>query len=322
MRAVLKKHKVLLITSLVCGILYLALSIPSYGQQTAPGGGRPPVARPTGGARPAAATPPAVNNRQAATNGGQNGTVNLSTNAQGPAATQGAEAPAGVNFPFPMFSVGMGNTENRRDVGTAMQILFILTVLTLAPSILVLTTGFTRMIIVLSLTRSAMGTQQIPPNAVLIGLALFLTLFVMAPVGKQINDQALGPYMKGDITFRDGLKLAEAPLRDFMFKQTRRKDLTLFLNVAKIGAVQTKDDVPTYVLIPSFVISELKTAFEMGFLIYLPFLIIDMVVSSTLMSMGMLMLPPILISLPFKVLLFVLVDGWHLITRSLILSFN
>jgi flagellar biosynthetic protein FliP len=144
----------------------------------------------------------------------------------------------------------------------------------------------------------------------------------MAPVGREINEKALGPYMKGTIDFNAGLKLAEAPLRDFMFKQTRRKDLILFLDVAKIENVQTKDDVPTYVLIPSFVISELKTAFEMGFLIYLPFLIIDMVVSSTLMSMGMLMLPPILISLPFKVLLFVLVDGWHLISRSLIISFN
>jgi len=167
-----------------------------------------------------------------------------------------------------------------------------------------------------------MGTQQTPPNAVLIGLALFLTFFVMAPVGREINDKAIVPYMKGELSFREGLARAEGPLRDFMFRQTRRKDLMLFLNVAKIGDVQTKEDVPTYVLIPSFVISELKTAFEMGFLIYLPFLIIDMVVSSTLMSMGMLMLPPILISLPFKVLLFVLVDGWHLITRSLIVSFN
>jgi flagellar biosynthesis protein FliP len=223
---------------------------------------------------------------------------------------------------MPSVSFGLGTTESRKDVSTSLQILFLLTVLTLAPSILVLTTGFTRMIIVLSLTRSAMGTQQIPPNAVLVGLALFLTLFVMAPVGAEINKQALTPYMKGTIDFTTGVKRAEAPLREFMFRQTRGKDLMLFLNVAKLGKVNTKDDVPTYVLIPSFVISELKTAFEMGFLIYLPFLIIDMVVSSTLMSMGMLMLPPILISLPFKVLLFVLVDGWHLITRSLILSFN
>jgi len=235
---------------------------------------------------------------------------------------QTAEDDAGVSFPLPRLTFEVGSTEDREDVSLALQILFILTVLSLAPSILVLTTGFTRMIIVLSLARSAMGTQQMPPNAVLIGLALFLTLFVMAPVGREINEQALKPYLADEITFQEGVRKAEMPLREFMFRQTRRKDLTLFLNVAAISEVQTKDDVPTYALIPAFVISELKTAFEMGFLIYLPFLIIDMVVASTLMSMGMLMLPPILISLPFKVLLFVLVDGWHLITRSLILSFN
>ncbi len=279
MRAVLKRHRYSLIVAAVCGILYLGLSIPTYGQQT----------------------------------------TNAATDAARP--TQQTGGDAGIQFPLPRITVDTGNTENRDDVNLALQILFILTILSLAPSILVLTTGFTRMIIVLSLTRSAIGTQQMPPNAVLIGLALFLTLFVMAPVGREINDKALGPYLKGDIGFNEGVKRAELPLREFMFRQTRGKDLALFLNVAKIEEVQTKEDVPTYVLIPSFVISELKTAFEMGFLIYLPFLIIDMVVASTLMSMGMLMLPPILISLPFKILLFVLVDGWHLIARSLIVSF-
>jgi flagellar biosynthesis protein FliP len=283
MPLVLKKHKVFILVFIICGLLYLIFSIPSFGQTQT---------------------------------GSQTQAPKPSTQ------TNASNSPAGVSFPLPTVTVGVGNTESRKDVGTGLQILFILTILTLAPSILILTTGFTRMIIVLSLARSAMGTQQMPPNAVLIGLALFLTIFVMAPVGKQINDQALQPYMKGTIDFNAGLKKTEAPVRDFMFKQTRRNDLTLFLDVAKIGEVQTKADVPTYVLIPAFVISELKTAFEMGFLIYLPFLIIDMVVSSTLMSMGMLMLPPILISLPFKILLFVLVDGWHLITRSLILSFN
>lgn len=278
MRAVLKRHKFFLICAVVLGTLYLALSIPAYGQESA------------------------------LTNVGSDG----------PSVTDDA----GVTFPLPRLTVDIGTTEDRDDVNLGLQILFILTILTLAPSILVLTTGFTRIIIVLSLTRSAMGTQQIPPNAVLIGLALFLTLFVMAPVGSEINNNALGPYMRGEITFEEGITLAEDPLREFMFRQTRRKDLTLFLNVSKIEGVETKADVPTYALIPAFVISELKTAFEMGFLIYLPFLIIDMVVASTLMSMGMLMLPPILISLPFKILLFVLVDGWHLITRSLILSFN
>jgi flagellar biosynthetic protein FliP len=215
-----------------------------------------------------------------------------STSATPPAPQAATQSDAGVRFPLPRLTVEVGNTEDREDVSLALQILFVLTVLSLAPSILVLTTGFTRMIIVLSLTRSAMGTQQMPPNAVLIGLALFLTLFVMAPVGSKINEKALGPYLRGEITFQDGVKEAEGPLRDFMFRQTRRKDLGLFINVARIEGPQTKDDVPTYVLIPAFVISELKTAFEMGFLIYLPFLIIDMV------------------------------DGWHLITRSLILSFN
>ncbi len=281
MRKVLKRHRIFLIFGLVFGVLYLLLSLPTYGQDS------------------------------------------LATTPSGPAvATDPAEQDAGVSFPMPQLSVGVGNTENREDINLSLQILFLLTILTLAPSILVLTTGFTRMIIVLSLARSAMGTQQMPPNAVLIGLALFLTLFVMAPVGKEINEQALGPYMAGDITFEEGMSRAELPLRDFMFRQTRLKDLSLFLNVSGIDEVETKEDVPTYVIIPAFVISELKTAFEMGFLIYLPFLIIDMVVASTLMSMGMLMLPPILISLPFKILLFVLVDGWHLITRSLILSFN
>jgi len=283
MRAVLKRHRVFLAASAVCGLLYLALSIPAFGQAASPA---PPT------------TPATAANERLA--GGD----------------------AGVSFPLPRLTVEMGNTEDRGDVSLALQILFILTILSLAPSILVLTTGFTRMIIVLSLARSAMGTQQMPPNAVLIGLALFLTFFVMAPVGREINEQALGPYLAGDIDFQVGLQRAELPMREFMFKQTRRNDLALFLNVAKIEAVQTKEDVPTFVLIPAFVISELKTAFEMGFLIYLPFLIIDMVVASTLMSMGMLMLPPILISLPFKILLFVIVDGWHLITRSLILSFN
>jgi flagellar biosynthetic protein FliP len=283
MRDVIKRHRLLLIVGAISGVLYLALSIPAYGQDALP---------------------------------------SESSSTQTVSAGDAAETDAGVTFPLPQLTVGVGSTESREDVSLALQILFILTILTLAPSILVLTTGFTRMIIVLSLTRSAMGTQQMPPNAVLIGLALFLTLFVMAPVGKEINEQALAPYLAGDITFQEGVSQAEQPLREFMFRQTRRNDLALFLNVAKIEEVQTKEDVPTYVVIPAFVISELKTAFEMGFLIYLPFLIIDMVVASTLMSMGMLMLPPILISLPFKVLLFVLVDGWHLITRSLILSFN
>lgn len=208
------------------------------------------------------------------------------------------------------------------DVPLGLQILFLLTILSLAPSILIMMTSFTRIIIVLSLTRSALGTQQLPPNPVLVGLALFLTFFVMMPVGRDINTNALQPYLDEKITFQEGLKKAEVSIREFLFKQTRRKDLALMVNLAKMPAPKAKEDVPTYVLIPAFIISELKTAFQMGFVIYIPFLIIDMVVASTLMSMGMLFLPPILISLPFKILLFVMTDGWHLIVGSLVTSFN
>jgi flagellar biosynthetic protein FliP len=225
-------------------------------------------------------------------------------------------------IPVPRIEIGLGDAENPEDVSVGLQILFLLTLLTLAPGILIMMTSFTRIIIVLSLTRSALGTQQMPPNQILIGLALFLTFFVMSPVLTEMNDQALQPYMNGDITFEEGIKNVEVPLREFLFKQTRKRDLALFVDIAKMETPVAKDDVPTWVLIPAFIISELKTAFQMGFVIYIPFLIIDMVVASTLMSMGMLMLPPIIISLPFKILLFILVDGWHLITRSMVLSFN
>lgn len=221
---------------------------------------------------------------------------------------------------IPRITIEPGGT--RDDIPLMLQILFLLTILSLAPSILIMMTSFTRIVIVLSLVRNALGTQQLPPNAVIVGLAMFLTFFVMAPVAKDINDNALQPYLAGDMEFKDGLKKAEVSIRDFLYKQTRRKDLALMVNLAKIEKPKTKEDVPTYVLIPSFVISELKTAFQMGFVIYIPFLIIDMVVASTLMSMGMLFLPPILISLPFKILLFVMADGWHLIVGSLVKSFN
>ena len=221
---------------------------------------------------------------------------------------------------IPRITIEPGGGEE--DIPLGLQILFLLTILSLAPSILIMMTSFTRIVIVLSLIRNALGTQQLPPNPVLVGLALFLTFFVMAPVAKQINENALQPYLSGDITFQEGLKSSELSIRDFMRQQTRREDLTLMVNLAKIEKTETFEDVPTYVLIPSFVISELKTAFQMGFVIYIPFLIIDMVVASTLMSMGMLFLPPILISLPFKILLFVMTDGWYLITGSLVTSFN
>ena len=182
-------------------------------------------------------------------------------------------------------------------------------------------TSFTRTVIVLSLVRNAIGVPQLPPNQVLIGLSLFLSFFVMAPTWNRINQDALQPYLAGDMTQSAAVDKAIVPVREFMLKQTREKDLSLFVAMSKIERPRTADDIPTYVLIPSFVISELKTAFQMGFLVFVPFLIIDIVVSSVLMSMGMMMLPPVMISLPFKLLLFVMVDGWHLIVKSLVESF-
>lgn len=209
------------------------------------------------------------------------------------------------------------------DVSTALQIIFVLTILALAPSILVMLTSFTRTLIVFSFVRNSMGVQQVPPNQVLIGLALFMTIFIMTPVWSDINEQALTPYLNNEIDSKEAFRKAQIPLRDFMFRQTREKDLALFIHHAKLtNDVDTINDVPTYVLIPAFIISELKTAFQMGFIIFLPFLVIDLIVSSTLMSMGMLMLPPVMISLPFKILLFVMVDGWNIVVNSLLTSFR
>jgi flagellar biosynthetic protein FliP len=197
-----------------------------------------------------------------------------------------------------------------------------MTVLTLAPSILIMMTGFTRIVIVLGFVRNALGTPTMPPNQILVGIAFFLTLFVMAPTFHKIDKVAIKPYMAHKIDARQAILEAEQPLRTFMFKQTRDSDLSLFLKLAKSKQPRTRADVPTHVLVPAFILSELKTAFQIGFLIFLPFLIIDMVVASTLMSMGMMMLPPVMISLPFKILLFVLVDGWDLVVQGLVNSFH
>lgn len=226
------------------------------------------------------------------------------------------------NIPIPKFTFGVDNAKSPQDVAASLQILFLLTILALAPSLLIMLTSFVRVIIVFSFIRQAMGTQQLPPNQVLISLSLFLTFFIMMPAFTKINDTALQPYLNKKISFNSAVQKAQIPLRQFMFKQTRQKDLALFVHLSKIKRPKNKDEVPTFVLIPSFMISELKTAFEIGFVIFIPFLIVDMVVASTLMSMGMMMLPPILISLPFKILLFVMVDGWHLITKSLVESFH
>lgn len=222
---------------------------------------------------------------------------------------------------IPRIDIGVTPAKSPSDVAATIQILLLLTVLTLAPAILLLMTSFTRIIIVMSFLRQALGSQQIPPNQILIGLALFMTFFLMKPVGVEIYEKGWTPYVQNKITLEESIKESLKPLRKFMFKQTREKDLALFIFLSKTPRPKNQDAVPTSVLIPAFIISELKTAFTVGFLIYIPFLIIDMVVASVLMSMGMLMLPPVMISLPFKILLFVLVDGWHLLSRALIVSF-
>ncbi len=225
-------------------------------------------------------------------------------------------------FSVPDVNVNIGNTDNPKEISSSLQILFLLTVLSLAPSILVMMTSFTRIVIVLSFMRNAMATQQTPPNQVLIGLALFLTFFIMAPTWSQVNHEALQPYLEAKITQEQAYDKAMNPIREFMFKQTREKDLALFIKLSNLERPKTYDDVPTYVLVPSFVISELKTAFQIGFVVFIPFIVIDLIVASSLMSMGMMMLPPMMISLPFKILLFVMVDGWHLLVRSLIMSYQ
>ena len=204
----------------------------------------------------------------------------------------------------------------------AVEILLLVGGLSLIPAAVFTLTGFTRIIIVLGFIRTGLGTPTAPPNQVLVGIALFLTIFVMAPTFNQIKHDAVDPLRAEKITQVQALKRAEKPMREFMFDQTRTKDLALFARLAKLERPKTRADIPTYVLIPAFTISELKTAFQIGFLIFLPFLIIDLVVGATLMSMGMMMLPPVFISLPFKILLFVLVDGWNLITQSLVQSFH
>lgn len=223
----------------------------------------------------------------------------------------------GMNLPGLSVNFGQGV-----DLVDTMEILVLFTILTLAPAILILCTCFTRIIVVLSFMRQALGTQSMPPNQLLIGFALFLSVFVMQPTGIEIYEQAITPYMERQIDTMVALDRIEGSLRGFMNKHVRSADIALFYDVTGAAAPQTIDDVPIHFLIPAFIISELKTAFQIGFLLYIPFLILDMVVASVLMAMGMMMLPPVIISLPFKLLLFVLVDGWQLVTGSILRSFN
>ncbi|MGE0761700.1 MAG: flagellar type III secretion system pore protein FliP [Bdellovibrionales bacterium] len=223
---------------------------------------------------------------------------------------------------LPSINLGFKSTNNPNEIVNTIKILMMLTVLTLAPAILILMTSFTRIIVVLSFLRQALGTQQMPPNQLLVGMALFLTLFIMSPILTKVNSEALQPFLDNKISQDEAMNKALVPLRGFMFNQTRDQDLALFVKMAKAERPRTRADVSTTVLIPAFVLSELKTAFQIGFIIYLPFLVIDMVVASVLMAMGMMMLPPVVISLPFKIMLFVLVDGWSLIVGSLVKSFG
>ncbi len=223
---------------------------------------------------------------------------------------------------IPRLSVAVEPAGSPEEVSSAVQLLLLLTVLSVAPAILLMCTSFTRIVIVLSLTRTALGTQQIPPNPVLLGLALFLTFFTMGPTLEQVNSQAVRPYLDRQISFDQAVEAGAKPVREFMLKQAREQDIALFVKLARLPQPKTPDDIPMNVLAPAFLISELKTAFTIGFVVFIPFLVIDMVVSITLMSMGMMMLPPVIVSLPFKILLFVLVDGWQLIVQSLSLSFR
>jgi len=224
--------------------------------------------------------------------------------------------------PLPALDLSIRPADSPDQVVDSIKLLILLTLLSLAPAFLVMMTSFARIIIVLSLLRNALGVPMVPTNQIIIGLTLFLTIFIMAPTYKLINEQAIGPYLNNQISLEEAQELGAGPLRDFMLRQTREKDLGLFLNLAGMERPERPEDVPLHVVIPSFVISELKTAFEIGFLIFVPFLVIDMAVASILMSMGMFMLPPIMIALPFKLLLFVMVDGWYLVVKSLVESFR
>jgi len=223
--------------------------------------------------------------------------------------------------PIPDVNLQVGTAEEPEQLVGTLRLLLLLGVLSLAPAFILLATSFTRIVIVLGFIRNAVATQQIPPNQVIIGLALFLTFFVMSPVLGQINEQALEPYMDEEITFEEAFELGGQPLKEFMLDNTRERDLALFLEIGELDSPEAREEVQFRALIPAFVISELKTAFQMGFILFVPFLIIDMVVASTLMSMGMFMLPPVIVSLPFKILLFILVDGWHLVVQSLVQSY-
>ena len=237
-------------------------------------------------------------------------------------APSAAAAPAGAKPSDPLrLTLNLEGTERPGEMSVAVQIVVMMTLLTLAPSLLMLMTSFTRIVIVLGFVRSAIGVQNAPANQIIVGLSLFLTFFIMGPVFDRMNNEAIQPYLAGKMTSVDALDKASVPLKDFMLRQTRTRDLEFFLELGRFGPTPVKD-LSLRVVVPAFVLSELQTAFQMGFLLFLPFLVIDVLVSSVLMALGMMMMPPVVVSLPFKLLLFVLVDGWHLVVRALVESFH
>lgn len=227
-----------------------------------------------------------------------------------------------VTFPIPSLQLNVETAATPEEVAVVLEIIALLTILTLAPAILILMTPFTRLIVVFHFLRQAMGTQSSPPNQVIVGLALFMTFFIIKPVGTEIYQKSLNPYLERQINYEQAFEEAQKPIRTFLLRNTRQSDIALFVKGADMKKPETRDDVSLLALIPAYVISELKTAFIIGFVLYMPFLVIDMVVASVLLAMGMMMLPPVMISLPFKLMLFVLVDGWHLISVSLLKSFG
>ena len=229
---------------------------------------------------------------------------------------------AGAEPLIPSVNVEIGTAENPQEVSSTLQVIALLTIVTIVPGILLMTTSFVRIVVVIGFLRNALATQNVPPNQVVLGLAMFMTFYIMAPYWSAANEQGIQPYLAGEISQEEAITKTFAPIREFMFRQTRESDLALFVNLSEAERPQTQDDVSTFVLIPAFMISELKTAFQIGFMIYVPFIVIDMIVATTLMSMGMMMLPPVMISMPFKILLFVMIDGWHLLINSIIVSFR
>ncbi len=231
-------------------------------------------------------------------------------------------AHAQTTIPVPQITFGITKASNPKDVALTLQILFFMTILSLAPAILIMTTAFPRIIIAFYFIRQALGTATMPPTQLLVGLALFLTFFIMAPTWNKVNETAFQPYLKNQITLDSAIAVGEKPIRDFMLRQTREKDLAMMVHLAHLHRPNTAADIPTYVIVPAFAISEMRIGFEIGFLVFIPFMMIDMIVASVLMSMGMMMVPPMMISLPMKILLFVLVDGWYLLVGSLVRGFH